>query len=67
LAKLLYGDRRGYPEFSGGQSFEPSGESRPIFLLHGYELHAHALFGTASLDGGTSANFPRWHIQQQLK
>jgi hypothetical protein len=67
LAKLLYGDRRGYPEFSGGQSFEPSGESRPIFLLHGYELHAHALFGTTSLDGGTSANFPRWHIQQQLK
>jgi pimeloyl-ACP methyl ester carboxylesterase len=24
------------------------------------------LFGTTSLDGGTSANFPRWHIQQQL-
>ncbi len=23
-------------------------------------------FGTTPLDGGTSANFPRWHIQQQL-
>jgi hypothetical protein len=52
------------PESSGGQSFEPSRKSRPIFLFHGYELHAHALFGTTSLDRGTRAHLPCRRIQQ---
>ena len=31
---------------------QPTGEPRPVFLLHRHELYAHAFFGLASLHRG---------------
>jgi hypothetical protein len=51
---------------SGGQSFEPSRKSRPMFVFHSDELHAHTLFGATSLDSGTSTYLTCRRINKQL-
>src|SRR6202040_3747401 len=51
---------------SGGQSFEPSRKSRPMFVFHRDKLHAHTLFGATSLDSGTSAYLTCGRVKKQL-
>src|ERR1700730_7804726 len=67
-SEILFDESRTsyYRPASGGQSFKPSREPRPMFAFHRDELHAHTLFGATSLDSGTGAYFACRRINKYM-